>query len=176
MNTVVASARRLAGACVLLVMLGGCQGKNESAVPVPVEVDARTTCSLDGMLLNDYPGPKGQLFYADASAPEFFCDTIELLHVLRAPEQVRAIKAVYVQDMAQANWDAPSGHWIDARQALYVLGSKKRGSMGATLASFAQEADARRFIEQEGGQLLRFSEIKADMVDLSGGALHDSRM
>jgi nitrous oxide reductase accessory protein NosL len=27
-----------------------------------------------------------------------------------------------------------------------------------------------------GGKVLRFGDIKADMVDLSGGALHDTRM
>ena len=95
---------------------------------------------------------------------------------LLAGEQVRAIKAVYVQDMGQAQWDDPKGHWIDAKAAVYVLGSKRHGSMGPTIASFAQEQDAAKFAQEYGGKVLRFADIKPDMVDLSGGALHDSRM
>jgi copper chaperone NosL len=78
--------------------------------------------------------------------------------------------------MGQADWDQPRGHWIDARQAFYVLGSQRHGSMGPTAASFAGEAEAQTFVQQHGGRLLRYAEIKPEMVDLSGGALHDTRM
>ena len=57
-----------------------------------------------------------------------------------------------------------------------MLGSKRHGSMGPTIGSFAQEADAAKFAAEHGGKVLRFGDIKADMVDLSGGALHDTRM
>jgi copper chaperone NosL len=48
--------------------------------------------------------------------------------------------------------------------------------MGPTIASFAQEPDAAKFAAEHGGKVLRFAEITRDMVDLSGGALHDTRM
>ena len=116
------------------------------------------------------------MHYAGQAQPSFFCDTVELFNTLLAGEQVRAIKAVYVQDMGQAQWEQPVGHWIDAKTAIYVLGSKRHGSMGPTIASFAQEADAVKFAAEYGGKVLHFADIKADMVDLSGGALHDTRM
>jgi copper chaperone NosL len=146
------------------------------AALAPLEIDGATSCELDGMLLADYPGPKAQIHYAGVAAPMFFCDTVELFNTLLRPEQVRQVLAVYVQDMGQADWNQPKGHWVDARHAVYVLGSKRHGSMGPTIASFAQEADAKKFIEQWGGKLLRYAEIKPEMVDLSGGALHDTRM
>ena len=31
-------------------------------------------------------------------------------------------------------------------------------------------------MQQYGGRLLRYADIKPEMVDLSGGALHDTRM
>ena len=142
----------------------------------PVEIDRSTSCELDGMLLADYPGPKAQVHYVGQAQPSFFCDTVELFSTLLAGEQVRAVRAVYVQDMGQADWDAPRGHWIDAKTALYVVGGKRHGSMGPTIGSFAQEADARKFATEYGGRVLKFAEITADMVDLSGGALHDTRM
>ncbi|MCY1552748.1 NosL [compost metagenome] len=57
-----------------------------------------------------------------------------------------------------------------------MLGSKRHGSMGPTAASFATEAAAQAFVQQHGGRLLRYAELQPGMVDLSGGALHDTRM
>ena len=158
-------------------LLAGCGDKAaEQQSLAPVEIDRSTRCELDGMLLADYPGPKAQIHYAGQEKPSFFCDTIELFNTLLAGEQVRAVRAVYVQDMGKADWNEPKGHWIDAKTAVYVLGSKRHGSMGPTIASFAQEADAAKFAGEHGGKVLRFADIKLDMVDLSGGALHDTRM
>jgi len=174
--------RQLLGLAVLAALgsLGGLAGCGErsggSQALAPVEIDRATSCELDGMLLADYPGPKAQVHYVGQEKPSFFCDTVELFSTLLAGEQVRAVKAAYVQDMGQTDWERPSGHWIDAKTAVYVLGSKRHGSMGPTIASFAQEADAARFAAEYGGKVLRFADIKPDMVDLSGGALHDTRM
>ena len=156
-------------------LLTACQGSGSAPVAV-VEIDRNTACSLDGMLLADYPGPKAQIHYEGNPAPDFFCDTVEMFSVYLNPEQARKVKAIFVQDMAKANWDNPVGHWIDARTAYYVQGSKRLGSMGPTFASFAQEADARQFAADNGGKVLHFSEVKPDMATLDGGALHDKKM
>lgn len=163
-------------ATLAVSLLTACQKSEQSAAVVPTEIDAHTTCSLDGMLLTDYPGPKAQIKYEGEADPSFFCDTVELFHALLQPEQVRAVQAVFVQDMGKADWDTPRGHWMDAKKAFYVLGSVRKGSMGPTIASFAQEADAQKFAAKEGGKVLRYAEIKPDMVDLSGGAVHDMKM
>lgn len=157
-------------------LLGGCDPATPETAPVAAEIDAQSVCELDGMLLADYPGPKAQIRYADQDGPAFFCDTVELLNTLLAPEQVRKVDAAWVQDMGQADWERPRGHWIDARSAFYVLGSKRHGSMGPTIASFAAQADAAKFAGEYGGRVLPFAEIDAEMVDLSGGALHDQHM
>lgn len=156
--------------------LVGCGRQDETKPLVALEIDPRTTCDLDGMLLADYPGPKAQIHYVGVAEPVFFCDTVELFNTVLRPEQVRAIAGVFVQDMGKADWAQPRGHWIDAKAGIYVLGSKRHGSMGPTIASFASQADAQAFAQEWGGKLLSFAEIKPEMVDLSGGALHDSRM
>lgn len=157
--------------------LGGC-GKTggDAAAAAPVDFGESTVCSLDGMVLADYPGPKGQIRFAGTADPVYFCDTVELLAELLQPEQVRKVDAVYVQDMGKADWERPRGQWIDARTALYVVGGRRHGSMGPTIASFALEADARKFVGEHGGRLHRFAEITPAMVDLGGGAKTDSRM
>ena len=170
--------RRLLCGCAGLaaLSLAGCGQSGAAANGTPAEISPQASCSLDGMLLADYPGPKGQIRYDGVAEVQWFCDSVELLSVLLAPEQVRAVVSAHVQDMGQADWDQPRGHWIDARQALYVLGSKRHGSMGPTAASFATESAAQTFMQQHGGRLLRYAEIQPGMVDLSGGALHDTRM
>lgn len=170
--------RRSAWSLALVAPLwfAGCDSSGVAQPLAPLEIDASTTCDLDGMLLADYPGPKGQIFYSGQEKPQFFCDTTELLHTLLLPEQVKAVAGAFVQDMGKADWDKPRGQWIDAKAALYVVGGKRHGSMGPTIASFAVEADAQAFTKQWGGKVVRFADLKPDMVDLSGGALHDSKM
>lgn len=144
----------------------------DRAVLQPHDFAADTPCALDGMLLAEFPGPKGQIVY-DQGPPDFFCDTVELVSTLLAPEQQKRVVGAYTQDMAQTSWDKPQGHWIDAKAAFYVIGSRKTGSMGPTLATFAQEADAQAFARENGGKVLRFAAITPQMVALDGGVLKD---
>ena len=164
-------------ALAALPMLGACDKEGEKAISVaPVEITQDTACELDGMLLADYPGPKGQIHFADTPEPAFYCDTMEVLNTLMHPEEVRKITAVYVQDMGKADWDHPEGHWIDARTAIYVEGSSRLGSMGPTFGSFSNEEDAKAFIAKYGGKLLHMKDITPEMVDLRGGANMDHSM
>jgi copper chaperone NosL len=165
----------VSAALCVLAGLSACGDKAETAV-VAVEIDPATTCDLDGMLLADFPGPKAQIHFKNEAKPTFYCDTVEMFNTLLKPEQVKPIRAVMVQDMGKADWDQPRGNWFDARSGIYVLGSKRKGSMGPTIASFAQEADAQAFAAKHGGKVLRFGQITRDMVDLSGGAQQDTRM
>ncbi|QID19115.1 nitrous oxide reductase accessory protein NosL [Nitrogeniibacter mangrovi] len=165
-----------AAALAATVLLAGC-GKQAGEVPaVPVNITAGTTCVLDGMLLANFPGPKAQILYDGAAEPDFFCDTVEMFNVYLQPEQARRVRAVFVQDMGKADWNKPRGHWIDATQAFYVLGSDARGSMGPTIAAFAQEADARTFAKAHGGKVATFNEVTPDQVVLDGGVLKDHKM
>lgn len=117
-----------------------------------------TACALDGMVLKDFPGPKAQIQYAEGK-PDFYCDLMELFAVVRAPEQKRAIGAIYVQDMGKADWAHPSGHWVAAKTAMYVVGSRKTGSMGPAIASFASASDAAAFAQAEGGKVVAFDAV-----------------
>lgn len=166
----------LAGAATgLLAACGGGDGGSGPSVAA-IEIDPGSSCALDGMLLADYPGPKAQIHYDGVAQPDWFCDTVEMFSIYLNPEQARRVTALYVQDMGKADWERPRGHWIDARTAIYVHGSTRRGSMGPTIASFATEADATAFAQAYGGKILRFADVTADMVVLDGGALHDQRM
>lgn len=168
--------RALLAAAAMAALLAACGQSDAPKALVPVEIDRSTACSLDGMLLADYPGPKAQIHYADRPEPDFFCDTMEMFAIFLKPEQARAVRALFVQDMGKADWKEPRGNWIDAKSAWYVAGSAKHGSMGPTIASFALEADAQKFAKEHGGKVVAFTGVTAEMVALDGGALHDSRM
>jgi copper chaperone NosL len=155
------------------VFVLGC-AKKEEAVKA-VEINRTTSCSLDGMILMDYPGPKAQIQY-DKGETDFFCDTMEMFSIYLQPEQKRRVKAMFTQDMGKTSWEHPTDSWIDAKSAYYVRGSKKLGSMGPTLASFSRLEDAQAFVKQFGGKILKFNEVTLDMVDLYGGAQHDEGM
>lgn len=175
MSSMMTRRRSLGCLACTPLFLSAC-GQQAATATGPQEIQAGTSCDLDGMLLADYPGPKAQIHYQDRPEPQFLCDTVEMFSLLLKPEQLRPVRAVYVQDMGKADWERPLGHWVDANQAFFVRGSKRRGSMGPTLASFAQRADAEAFVKLWGGEVHAFAQVTVEMVDLSGGALHDTRM
>ncbi|OGV75441.1 MAG: nitrous oxide reductase accessory protein NosL [Methylotenera sp. RIFCSPLOWO2_02_FULL_45_14] len=149
---------------------------NKPSAPVmPQEITAGTSCTLDGMTLADFPGPKAQIHYATGEL-DYFCDTVEMFSIYLRPEQKKTITGIFTQDMGKTDWEKPQSNWIDAKQAFYVLGSKKTGSMGPTLAAFSGLQDAETFAKKFEGKVLPFNEITHDMVDLTGGVVHDEHM
>ena len=69
---------RLVLSLPLLAVLAACSPSEESTAQ-PIEITAGTACSLDGMILADFPGPKGQIHYASGAAYG-----VRLLQVMRA--------------------------------------------------------------------------------------------
>lgn len=108
----------------MLFLLAACD-RAPDKMAAPVEITRDSYCSLDGMLLADHPGPKAQIHYAQG-APEFFCDTVEMFSLYLQPEQQKRVTALFVNDMGKTDWEKPAGQWIDARQAVYVVGSPPR--------------------------------------------------
>ena len=169
--------RRFLLAAAAAGLLSACgKGDGGKAGVAALEIEHGTSCALDGMLLADYPGPKAQVHYSGVARPDWFCDTLEMFNVMLNPEQARLVTAVYVQDMSRAAWESPQGHWIDARTAFYVFGSKRLGSMGPTAASFSAASDAQDFAARHGGKVYRYDEVQPGMAILDGGALHDQSM
>ena len=78
------SITRITLTLIFLTLLIGC--KQASAPTTVQEITAGTSCSLDGMTLADFPGPKAQIHYATGS-PDFFCDTVEMFSIYLQPEQ-----------------------------------------------------------------------------------------
>lgn len=150
-------------ACIAaMLLLGGCtQAPRQVMAQEPA---ADTASALDGMVLREYPGPKAQIQYAEGK-PDFYSNLMEMFTVVLIPQQKRPIAGLFVQDMGKTDWDHPHGHWIVAKTALYVVGSKKLGSMGPAFVSFSNPRDAADFVKREGGKIFAFDQISLEMVN-----------
>ena len=168
MQTTLKRAGMALAAAALLAACG-----QTALTAVAQEPGAETACALDGMVLKDFPGSKAQIQYVEGK-PDYYCDLMELFAVLLAPENKRQVAGVFVQDIGKTDWANPRGHWIAAKDALYVVGSKKQGSMGPTFGAFSNAQDAAAFVQKEGGKVLPFNQITAAMLD-TRGAMDDAR-
>jgi copper chaperone NosL len=165
-------------AILALAAVAAC-GEDETvaAPPPPVMLTREAVGHFCGMTLVEHAGPKGQALLRGQDAPVWFSsarDAIAFTHLAEAP---RNIAAIYVSDMAKAEqWDDPGPtNWVEARSAFFVLGSSRRGGMGAEEAvPFSNRAAAERFASEHGGRVLAFTEVPRDWAlggEASGAAM-----
>ena len=146
-------------------------GANEEAAHAARAPDGEARCPVCGMKVLGWPGPKGQLFMQGSDQPLFFDNTVDLMRYLLHPDHKSRARQAYVQDMSQADWDQPDvAPWIDARKAWFVAGHSRMGSMGPTLASFADRDAAEHFVAQYQGELLGYAAIDTALLDALTGA------
>lgn len=164
------------------LLLAGCGEKEEAQVSYdPVAFHGDDECHLCGMIIADFPGPKGQSVERDGVRK--FCSTSEMFSWWLQPENRILQARLYVHDMGQSHWEQPDDeHLIDATQAWYVAGTPLKGAMGASLASFADQQAAKELAAQhEGARVMAFDEIdQAFLAEAAaaqhGGMEHDMHM
>ncbi|MDF3809328.1 MULTISPECIES: nitrous oxide reductase accessory protein NosL [Rhodopseudomonas] len=174
--------RKLCAAIAIAVLLAGC-GKDggPAVVPPPVALNSDAMGVFCGMNVMEHPGPKGQIITGGRIDPYWFTSARDAVAFSLMPDQPRDIKAIYVSDMAKApSWNEPGEtNWIDAHKALFVIGSRKQGGMGAAEAiPFGVRAAAEAFVAGNGGRIVGFAEIPPSYVlgsDVDQGATDASR-
>lgn len=128
-------------------------------------IESHEECHLCGMIIQGFPGPKGQLFERGNKHNLKFCSTRDMFAYLLDPEHRHAIQTVYVHDMAVTPWDHPDEHtYIDASKAWYVVGHSRKGAMGPTLASFSDANVAASFATEYGGKVYVFEDINQQLL------------
>lgn len=148
-------------------LLGGCnKTEQHAATRVPTAITSGDECHLCGMIIHNFPGPKGQAFVRHHDQALKFCSTVDLFSWLLQPETAAILQTAFVHDMGAApSWQHPSDqHYVKATEAWYVAGHDQPGAMGHTLASFRNRPDAESFIKQHGGRLLRFDDITLELL------------
>lgn len=140
----------------------------------PVAFHDTDECHVCGMIITDFPGPKGQAM--EKASVKKFCSAAEMLGWWPQPENRIGSAKLYVHDMGSGEWAKPDdSHLIDASSAFYVVGladSELKGAMGAVLASFADEQAARKLAAIHGARVLRFEEIDQDVLQQAAAAQH----
>ncbi|MBN8442201.1 MAG: nitrous oxide reductase accessory protein NosL [Thauera sp.] len=127
----------------------------------PIPADAR--CAVCGMYPSRFPRWAAQLIFDDGRA-HFFDSPVDLFLLLAEPARFDAqhrgeqAVALYVSD-------SRGGGWLDARRAVFVIGSRTRGPMrGPDLPAFADAASAEAFIAEQGGRAIGFDDITPTLL------------
>ncbi|OMH31868.1 nitrous oxide reductase accessory protein NosL [Motiliproteus sp. MSK22-1] len=155
---------KLAGSSLLLSACGK-QTDKVAGIQNVTKIEYGDECRLCGMLISNFPGPKGQLFERGYDQNMKFCSTRDMFAYWLDPEHSHNIQSAFVHDMAVTPWDLADGdRYINARTAIYVVGHNRRGALGPTLASFSDEAAARVFSDQFGGRLHLFDQLNLALV------------
>lgn len=151
-----------------LLSLGACnEDKAAAELPRAREVTDAAVAQFCGMALTEHAGPKAQIFVRGLPDPYWFATVRDAFAFAMLPEMPKAISAIYVNDMARAkDWNQPEpGMWVEAHQATYVIGSRRRSGMGTDEAiPFGDDAAAHRFAEANGGRVVRFADMPRDYI------------
>lgn len=151
-----------------LIALTACKeevAQDTSAVPLNEDAVGHY-CQMD---LLEHDGPKAQAHLSGLpGAPLFFSQVRDVVAYLRMPEQSHEVLTVWVNDMGapEAAWDAPgANNWIDANDAIYVVGASVVGGMGAPeLVPFSKSQDAIEFAHLNGGDVMHLADIPDQAV------------
>jgi len=155
------------------LLAAGCNDQAKTAAPPPPqELTLQAIGHYCGMNVLEHPGPKGQILLAGRLQPVWFSSARDTLSFTMLPEEAKDIQAIYVSDMARApSWEEPgASNWIEAKKALFVIDSSKKGGMGAAeLVPFSQRGAAEAFVVEHGGRIVAFEAIPRDAVLGSDG-------
>jgi copper chaperone NosL len=158
--------KRLVPTLVLVLMAGfglsACQEETKAAKPVPVAMTEDATGYYCHMVALEHAGPKAQIHLEGNPFPLWFPQVRDAIAFTLSPEEPKDYVAVYVSDMDKAeSWQTPGkDNWVDAEKAWFVIGSRKTGGMGAAeVIPFGTENGAEAFVAEQGGNIVRLSEI-----------------
>lgn len=162
---------------VFAVFLTGCSSETDTVTekPAPVHIESDDECHVCGMVIMQFPGPKGEVITEREQTVHKFCSTRDMFAWVLQPENVQRKHTLYVHDMSQTEWDSPDdAALIDAREAFYVVGSERTGAMGQTLASFSDESAAHDFMMEYGGEVVSYDAITLEHLntEMPTGDMH----
>lgn len=112
------------------------------------------------MTVVNHAGPKGQIIL-DSSKVLWFTSVRDTIAFTRSPEEPKNISVIYVNDMANVEWNNPGlNNWINAKKAWYVIGSNKKGGMGEQeIIPFSTKAEAKHFVDKNSGAIHNWDSI-----------------
>lgn len=163
---------RFALVLVASLLLAACENEQQAEMPPPFSLTAEAMGRYCGMNVLEHAGPKGQIILRQIPEAIWFSSARDTVAFTMLPDEPKEIAAIYVSDMGRApSWDKPGAeNWVDARKAIFVIGSARRGGMGAEEAvPFSEEAAARDFASSNGGEVVKFDDLPESYILGEGG-------
>ncbi|OSQ36030.1 hypothetical protein TMES_19460 [Thalassospira mesophila] len=177
----------------MLALLAGCDGEKTVELPPPATLSRDAQGFFCGMIVEDHPGPKAQVFHRTDKTPFWFPSVRDAIAYSLFPDEAGNIAIIYVSDMTgYTDWNNPPQNWIPAQSAFFVLhsdqtsgmaaqlgagvpGSAGRASGGGNLAyqvgeavPFSTREAAEGYVKNHGGNIVRYDEIPQSYVLDSG--------
>lgn len=149
-------------------LAAGCSESDSAGTVAPVAMTEEAVGYYCQMNVLDHDGPKAQIHLADKGHPIWFVQIRDAFAYDRMPEQPAQVTAIFVNDMGApgAEWERPGkDNWIPATSAFYVVGSDRKGGMGAPdLIPFAREDAAGAFARRYGGSVIAYADVTDEAI------------
>ena len=149
------------------ILLTGCLKDERVELPPPGKLTIESSGYFCGMEVASHPGPKAQMHLIGKSEPIWFSAVRDMFGYLMLPGENKEIAALYVSDMAKLqDWQSVGdGPWIDPRTAFFVIGSDRRGGMGALeTVPFSTVEAAEAFADTHGGRVVPFGDVPSAYI------------
>lgn len=168
----------------LAVGVAGCLGNGEgdSELPAAVSLNEPQACDQCGMVIDEHPGPTGQLFFddhpPDREGPAWFCSAscTYSYRFDREDEDIEPVVA-YLTDYSHVDYSVDDGaeptisahlaadNFREESALSVVVGSGVEGAMGPELIPFADADDAEAFADEYGGEVRTATDVDRELVD-----------
>lgn len=166
------------------IALAGCLGGPDTSSPDPITLPTGADCDNCGMVIDQHPGPNGQLFYEenqpanhdepfryDALKQCFFPDLLESQQLGWTATGRYVTDYSNVEYTLQTDDDTTyiSSHtgaasFAPAADMTYVVGSEVEGAMGPDFIPFSSRDDAEAFTTEHGGDLVAYDDIDEGLI------------
>jgi nitrous oxide reductase accessory protein NosL len=179
----VSRRRLLAGtAAGLSVVVAGCSG-GESASITPISLDGERACDQCGMIVEDHPGPVGQIHFEDdepeGGRPGQFCSsTCTYRYRFDAEGEGRTVEAAFLTDYSAVEYEVfteggdtqfsshvESGAFAGVSDLTVVARSEVIGAMGPELIPFSEGEDVTAFTDEYGGEPMPATDVERSTLE-----------
>lgn len=160
--------------------VAGCVGEAEVE---PISLAGERTCDVCGMIVEDHPGPVGQIHFEDdteeGGRPAQFCSSLcTYEYRFDAEDAGRTVLETFLTDYSRVDYDvyeeAGIVHITSHVEAetfgpeatlTFVVGSDVVGAMGPAIVPFGDRENASSFVADLGGDLFGHDEIDRELVE-----------
>lgn len=165
------------------VSVAGCLGGDAGEETTPVSLDGERACDQCGMIIEDHPGPVGQIHFADdepeGGRPGQFCSsTCTYTYLFDAEDEGRDPLATFLTDYSRVDYETFtegddtmfSSHvereaFARITALTVVARSEVVGAMGPELIPFSDGDDVDAFVDEYGGEAMAAEDVERSTLE-----------